>query len=367
METNIDLDHIERIEQLQYDAINFKPIPYLPLTIRTTPDGFDQVPMSEAYHNPELMLYNEILWSTMHSTYNSVRLKDDGPLMVRSNHGVGIIATMFGCESQIFGDQMPWVTHIDTDAAKKAFTNGVPDLAGGLGGEVCEFYDYFRRRLDAYPKCAKAIRLQQPDLQGPYDIMHLIIGNEAFLLPYDDPEFTREMLDIITQTYIAYRRRLDPLLYDSIHDAVFVHGFCVGGKVFIKADTATANLSDEAFGELEADYDRIILEAFADEGGGGLHTCGVFRTGCAEKLKTPLLSCLNLGNPERNDFNEAYEFWSGQKTALIGWGFNMFYDDYHVNALGNVKTGVTLMAKAHDIESGKEILKRHREKGLSDN
>ena len=91
MEAHIDLAHLAEIEDLQYDAIRYRDVARLPLNVRIPHEGYEQAPLAIAYHDPEKMLYNEILWSSIHSAYGSVRTRDDGPLMVRSNHGIGVI------------------------------------------------------------------------------------------------------------------------------------------------------------------------------------------------------------------------------------------------------------------------------------
>ena len=93
---------------------------------------------------------------------------------------------------------------------------GVPDLDQALGKKVKETYQYYHERLKPYPKCHQAIHITQPDLQGPYDILHLILGNEAFILPFDSPALTKYVIDVITETYIAFRRFIDPYLTDRV-------------------------------------------------------------------------------------------------------------------------------------------------------
>lgn len=365
MEENIDLEHIKKIEQLQYDAINYKKIDHLPLTIRTTPDGFNQIPLDEAYNDPEKMLYNEILWSTMHSSYNSVRTKDDGALQVRSNHGIGIIASLFGCKSLIKNNEMPWVEHLSLEEARKVIGKGVPELNRALGKEVIQTYQYYHQRLKEYPKCYEAIRITQTDMQGPYDIMDLIVGNEAFLLPYDDPEFLKEALDVIAQTYIDFRKFIDPYLTDKVgEDAVFVHGFCCGGKILSKADTASAILSAEMYYDFEATPTQKIMEAFKNEGGGSLHYCGEQKPWHYEKMYNEHLRCINFGNPEMQDLKKAYDFWSKRKVGIIGWGFNQEYSFIDDIFKQKIKTGMTLMTTAKTVEEGKEILKKYRERSM---
>ncbi|MFO7611686.1 MAG: hypothetical protein R6W99_04255 [Clostridia bacterium] len=370
MEKNIDPAHMARVEKLQYDAINFHEIDRIPLTICTAPEGFRPIPLEQAYHNPEKMLYNEILSSTTHSSYNSVRMKDDSPLMIRSNHGIGIIASLFGCKSTIFNDQMPWVAHISLSEAKKAFSNGVPELDCELGRVVVETCMYYRERLKEYPRCTRWIRITQPDLQGPYDILHLIVGSEAFMLPLDDPALASHMVDVIADTYIAYRKFIDPYLNDSYGgDATFVHGYCIGGKVLLKADTGTANLSPEMYILYEGIPGMKIIRAFEDSGGGSLHYCGGPKKWHNSVIFSEKLGCLNFGNPEMHDLSHEYSCLKEKKVAIVGWGNTQEYPDVRKAFMTGdrgepVKTGLTLMSMADDIEQGKRILDSHR--ALSD-
>lgn len=362
MEENIDLEHIKRAEKLQYDCMMYRDIPHLPLTIRNTPDGFEQIVLEEVFNSPELMLYNELLWSTMHSSYNSVRTKDDCPLMIRANFGIGLFSSLFGTKTTCRGNEMPWVEHTSWDEAVKRLSNGVPDLNTDLAGRVVEYCQYFDQRLSEYPKCHKAIRIQQPDMQGPYDVLHLLLGDSAFFCVYDDPKATHEMLEVISQTYIAYRKFLQPYLSGTYEngDACYAHGFLLGGQVLLKADTAVANLSPAMCEEFELQYERKILDAFEDEGYGSIHCCGLIIPDTMDKLLESNCRSFNFGNPEKHDVMELYNKFAAKKMSLIGFGFNQFYDEYHVDFIDKVPTGISLMAKARSVDEAKEILKRHR-------
>lgn len=369
MEENIDLNHVKNIEQLQYDSINFKEIDRLPLTIRTKPEGFKQLPLDESYYNPEKMLFNELLCSTVHSSYNSVRIKDDCPLMIRPNYGVGIIASMFGCKSLIFNNQMPWVEPINIEAAKKTFSKGIPDIKSALGKRVIDTYQYYHDRLKSYPKCYKAIHITQPDLQGPFDILHLIIGEEAFFLPYDEPEILKDMLRVISQTYVAFRKEVDPLLTDRLNDSVFAHGFCCGGKVLIKADTPTALLSPEMFSRYEVVYDKYILDSFESLGGGSYHYCGAPKPWHNKLICKKNLRCINYGNPEMHELEKTYSWAKKNRIAIVGWENPNGYDDLrntikYADRGGPVKTGLTIMCISENTKNGIEIIKRHREMAM---
>jgi hypothetical protein len=367
MERNIDLDHLAEIEQLQYDAIKYRDIERLPLSIRTEHDGFTQVPYEAAFNDPEKMLYNEILCSTVNSCYNSVRLKDDGPLMIRSNHGTGIIPSLFGCKTYIGGGRTQGVSQISIDEAKKRFNRGVPELNQGLAKQVIETYKYFHEKLRPYPKCCKGIHITQPDMQGPYDTLHHIIGNDAFILPFDEPEAAKNMIDIIAETYIAFRRLLDPYLTDGINgDAVFVHGLCAGGKVLIKADVAIANLSPESYQKYEGEPDMRIMKAFEKQGGGSLFYCGGSKKWHNHNVLNGYLRCIHYGNPEMHDLKAEYACFKKNKVAIAGWGYNQEYQFIRKTILTGdggapVKTGLTLTCLANSIKQSKEIIARHKE------
>jgi len=367
MEENIDLNHIAQIEQLQYDAIKYRKVDRIPLTILTEHDGFEQAPYEESFYDPEKMLYNELLRSTVHSCYNSVRLKDDGPLMIRSNHGAGIIASLFGCKTHVAAGRMPCVQQISVEEARKRFLKGVPDLYQALAKQVVDTCSYYRGRLKQYPKCSKAIRITQPDLQGPYDTLHFILGNEAFILPFNEPDTAKQMVDIIAQTYVALRRYIAPCLTDEINkDAVFVNGVCAAGKVLIKADAGVANLSPEYYQIYEGEPDRSIMEAFQDEGGGSISYYGGPKNWYNNRIYNEHLGCLHFGNPEMHDLKTEYSFFKARKVAIVGWGYNQDYQFIKKALLTGdsgapVKTGMTFICEAIDIEHGKEILARYKD------
>lgn len=366
MEAHIDLAHLAEIEDLQYDAIRYRDVVRLPLTVRIPHDGYAQAPLTAAYYDPEKMLYNEILWSSIHSSYGSVRTGDDGPLMIRSNHGIGVIPSLFGCKPVIFNDEMPWVEPMSVDRAKKIFAKGVPELDQSLGKKVRETYQYYHERLKGYPKCRQAIHIVQPDLLGPYDILHHIIGNEAFILPFDSPALTKYIIDVITDTY-AFRKFIDPYLTDSAHgDAVFAHGLYVGGKVLIKADIGAANLSPEIYQRYEGEPDTVIMKEFEQSGGGSLHYCGGAKNWHNSKIMNPYLRCINYGNPELHDLSREYAFLKQRHVAIVGWGNNKGYarilKDIETGDAGTpIMTGVTLMCEAGDVREARDIIRRHRD------
>lgn len=365
MEENINLDFVREIENLHYDAINFKRIDRLPLTVCIAPEGFDQVPSEIAFENPEMMLFNEILFSELNSSYNSVRIKDDSPLMIRSNHGIGIVASMFGCKSSVCTNQTSKGKPLTLDEAKKVFSKGVPSVKNGLGKKVIDTYTYYHERLKSYPKCYRAIHITQPDILGPYDILNLIIGDEALSLPHKNADLTKYMIDVITHTCINFRKEVDLLLTDKINDAVFANSFCCGGRILIKASLAAKNLSPEMYELYEAEPNSCILSAFSGQGGGSIHYPGMPKPWYKNAILDKDLKCVYYANSDMYNLQEEYTYYKEHNVALVGWGTNQEYsqikESIKVSDNGRpILTGMTLICKADTLDNGAQLIKSHR-------
>jgi hypothetical protein len=293
-------------------------------------------------------------------------LKDDFPPHIRSNHGIGILSSLFGARCRIINDNMPWVEHMEPGALRAAVGKGVPDLDQALGARVLGTYRFYLEKLKGYPKCYRCVRITQPDLQGPFDIAHLLMGNDVFFSVVDEPDLVHELLAVVTETYIAFRNLIDPLLTDRAGDgAVYLHGCLFGGMVLIKDDTAIINLSEQMHRSFSKAYNDRIFEAF---GGGSLHYCGPTRMWAHGAIDNPDLRGVNHGNPELQDLAAEHAYWSGRKVPLLLWGDSLclepkdrpFLDD--IRSLG-IRTGMTLAIRVKNRDEARRVLDRHREGG----
>ncbi|MHB8277076.1 MAG: uroporphyrinogen decarboxylase family protein [Candidatus Humimicrobiaceae bacterium] len=361
IEENIDIGHVEEVEKLHIDAINYKSVPYLPLSLLCPLD--DKYPLFlyiDAYNNPEKMLYNELLWSFL-SNLNNVRIKDYFPMQIRSNHGVGIIASLFGVSCKVINDNMPWVDHFNNDEEiLNIIENGIPKFDSALLHKVLLAHQCYIEILRKYPKCFKAIHITQPDLQGPFDIAHLLVGEKIFYVVYDNPKLIHRLLGLITETYIGVRNFIEPYLTDKAGaDAVYVHGSIYRGRVVIKDDTAAITLSREMYNEFSKYYNEKIFKAFQ---AGSLHHCGQERSWHFSSFDCENLAGMNYGNPEMHELKKTYDFWKERKVPIIWWGYNQDYSFLNEVYNLNIKTGMSLAAKVNNLKEAKEILKKHTER-----
>lgn len=300
IEQQINPQHMLATEARHLRAMNFETIDYLPLTVTYPRDeSIEPFPYAQEFSNPDIMLFNE-LSCIRNNVLNSVRLGDDYPLQVRSNHGLGIISSIFGCKIKITGNEMPWVIQMEgLERIRQIVHNGVPDPSAGLGQRVYDTCDNMREILSEYPKCGKYIHITQPDMQGPFDNLHLMLGSEMFCYLYDEEELMKELLEMITEEIIKFKKFIMPVVNDyADENKIYIHGGIYSGNILLKEDTATANISMEMYEKFAKPYNQKLFDTF---GTGSIHYCGAPKKWHYTQMLSQNLSCLNFGNSEYHD------------------------------------------------------------------
>lgn len=368
IEENIDLEHQQKMEILHVKVNKFEPVTFLPLSILPEAGDFFQYgeksnlyPYQEAFNDPEKMMYNELIKTVFTgSIVNSIQMNDYFPLQIRSNHGIGIIASMFGMKTRILNDMLPFVIPIrDHDEIKKIIQRGIPDFKTGLGQKVYDTHQFYHEKLKKYPKCAQGIKITHPDMQGPFDIAHQIIGSDIFLLLYDKRDLIHELLELITQTYIEYRKFIESHYHlndQTDEEMIYIHGDICYGKVVIKDDTPQVSLSPKMYEEFAWKYNERIFNKFK----GTYHCCGRINDHIYSLLdQNQNVKGINYGNPEYHDIKEIYQKNKG-KRSIYTWGWNQDYS-YLKEILEDkeIRTGITLACKVKNIEEGKRILSKY--------
>jgi hypothetical protein len=250
------------------------------------------------------MLVNELVgpgmvWGTgSPSIVNSVWLKDDLPLQIRANYGIGIIGSLFGAVTRVVEDNMPWVQPIGPASLSQALDRGMPDLGGGLLPRALETMAYYRETLDAYPRCRKAIHVTQTDLQGPFDVAAQLWGSEIFTAFQDSPEFLKAVLELVADVYVQVSRVVAGASTESAgEDCIYLHFSICRGNCLLKDDSSTM-LSPRTYVRFIRPANERALMAL---GGGGIHWCGSGQHWRAEFVDTHGLMSIDWGNPERLD------------------------------------------------------------------
>lgn len=270
---------------------------------------------NETLDNFELMALQQFQSASDNLAQGSGRIMN-----IRCNYGTPILAMPFGVKLFIMPDDTdtlpachPRTGGIDT--MKAIVDRGIPDLKKDpYTQKVFEMGRRYVALKAKYPKISKYVQTYHPDMQGPTDICELIWGSDLFVDLYDVPDLVKNLLDIITQTYIQYMRewiQLVPLREDGFS----VHwNMLFKGPLMLRDDSAM-NLSPEMFHEFIRPYDERLLREF---GGGAIHACGKVDHFAPILPLMPHLTSFNLSQPHLNDMEVVFKNTVDRGIVIVG-------------------------------------------------
>lgn len=248
---------------------------------------------------------------------SSMLAEGDGRLLcVRCNYGTGILPTLFGAELFVMDaktNTLPTVRPMGRGAIERLVERGLPDLHAGLGGKVFAMAGHYRRVFAPYPKIKQYVTIYHPDTQGPMDIVELLWGSELFTDVVDRPDLVHALLDLVTETYIAFmhewQRRIAPENGHAVHWSLLHRG-----RIMLRDDSAM-NFSPAMFDEFIRPYEQRCLDEF---GGGAIHFCGRGDHWIGRLSSMRGVFAVNLSQPECNDMEAIYRGTVDEGVNLIG-------------------------------------------------
>ena len=253
--------------------------------------GLKRHNLKEIHFDSQKMLENELL-GALRAVYG----RADAVPSVRANMGCSVFPSLLGVTPRLFEDMMPWVKE---HLSKEQILQMKPaDI------QICNDFEialnhmaYMRDKLQDSP-----LRIFPPDLQGPFDMAHIVYGDDIFYDIYDDPEFVHYLLDLCCHAIIFGMEKCLPLMYGSdkliAHYSSLVMPRSMGG-LKISEDTSTL-LSPDTIDEFVVPYTKRVLDRF---GGGYIHYCGKNDHLYKAMLGIDNAYGLNFGNPEMHDMD----------------------------------------------------------------
>lgn len=241
--------------------------------------------IGEEWHSDECTLQNGLRGAAA-----AANAGGDSTPAIRANLGVGIGATPFGVQYEVFDDKMPWVTgHVALTDLDDFDADTCP--LGAVAETAVARSRYLAEHLAGSgitPFCF--------DLQSPFDLAHLVVGDALFLAMYDDPDRVHQLLDNCTRMLIRLTRLYKEAVGEPF-DGGRHGGFAMRGGIRICEDTTTL-LSEEQIQTFAVPYTRRALQAF---GGGWIHYCGKNDHLYQAVLEMPECYTFNFGNPDMHD------------------------------------------------------------------
>ncbi len=137
------------------------------------------------------------------------------------------------------------------------------------------------------------IHLFQANNQGLFDAAYLLWGQEIYFAMHDEPELVHALMDLITQTTIAFVRRQKEVMGEPPNE-MYHWWYRVPAGVRV-VDDVTFNLSPAMYVEFCRPYAQQL---FANFGGGYIHYCGHILKSQELRLGTPGLRGVEMGGEE---------------------------------------------------------------------
>ena len=314
LEQLLDPDWVVESDAVQQALWEGRPFSRLPCIVSTpTPPDWPSYPFTERWDDVEKQFIH-----LMGGNYVGALLRDDRALHLEPDYGVVTIPELFGVESEVTDEGLAMSKGLnDVEKVRALVERGVPAFDNPLSRKIEEFEDFGRVVLSQYPKLRDLVHWNIPNIQGPFDLACLIWGRDIYLALYDEPELIERLMDLVTDTYIAYgthhKQRLG-LPMDSAYHCAGVR--LVHGGVRICNDSSVL-VGGEVYRTLSKPRD---LRAFAPFHGGWVHYCGNGNHFIGDLLDMEPVHYLHLGNPDDHDLVEIARRIAGKDKVLIWSG-----------------------------------------------
>ena len=244
---------------------------------------------------------------------------DDGIPAARADLGTTLFPSGLGLKTSLGENSHPWlIEHLDL-----AGYAGRSELAEGLAerGEFPLAAAFYRRLRDERRagRLPAAVLPYVPDNQGIFDLTHLVAGSELFYAFADDPALLQAAQERSLELFLAGSRYFKELLGED--ERCMVHGHGMPSAVWFP-DTGIRISEDSCTLISKADIEKFCLpfieRAVRPFGRGFLHFCGRHEDFLKMAAENPLISTVNLGNPELYDLEELFRLCGRTGTVYFG-------------------------------------------------
>lgn len=356
----LDADRQEEIDTRHRRALDWEPVDRLPVIVALpTPRElrFTPYPHGEIFHDPEKMLFNELVYAFNTSIASRDVLADDLPCTIRANFGTGVIASLFGAPVEQVADNPPWIRHDGgNDTTLETVLDHDPlDFTNDWCSQVLETYRFYQAVLSEYPELQRLVRVVLPDLQGPFDNLELAVGSGLFIDLCTNQDLVSRALEAMAAAQVGLARHLAPYLSETSDSYAHQHATMIKGTILLR-DDSTILMSPETYRKVVAPHDERVMREL---GGGGIHSCGTADAHLPAYLELPSLRCLDLGQSEMNDLDRLYPKLRKSRVPLTR--VNVSRDDLATaRIMERFPTGLALRYHADSIRHANETLEAYR-------
>ncbi len=310
---NFDYGHIQRSRERQCRAWRGEKldVPLLFIGDKLSPEQerITEYDLQQIFTDKTKMLCREARGAC--ATGNG---RSDSVPSIRANLGTGIMLACLGLEQETFPDKMPWLHERLTKAQISKLTPDDIKQRGSFARGM-EMMRYFKETIgDSLPIFAM-------DTQGPFDLAHLMMGDDIFLELYDDPPFIHHLMGICLEIGIRTHRWMKDAIGEPMtahHHSNSIYSDSFGIRI---CEDTTALLGNEQIREFAIPYSKRLAREF---GNAWVHYCGYNEFLTDAILEQPEFKALNFGHipgheHEIDFFANMEKFAKAQKINFNGW------------------------------------------------
>ena len=319
-------------------------------------------PVSEAVNDPAKMLTNE-LRRGFSAIDDWLEVKDDRPLQVRPNFGIGLVASVFGAAVEVVGDNPPWVRPIEENVLSYVprfldrFDPSTAHTAGWLP-RVAETLDYYRTTFAEYSRVASSVAISLPDLQGPFETAAMIWGSDIFAALITDAGLVDRFVEAVGSTMVHLHAWLRSWIGRELLPDGFSHqhGSIIRGNLLLRCDS-NLMMSPEMYERQVFKHDRRVL---SELGGGSYHSCGRWKQNIPLVLSAPEVGSIDFGSNQShmNDIDEVHAMARPGRKHLNLVSVTA-RELTNRTALERFPTGATLQCLVNTVGSAAQIMREY--------
>lgn len=329
-------DNLANYERFSSDPENARP-----MILIFTPVQRDCT-IREMTHDPRKMLK----WG-LDSIRSHLLVGDDAIPALRVEFGTGQVAHAYGCGLYEQENDMPCASGHVLSSPEEVEELVNPSLTAGRFGELEEYVAFFRENAPDF------VRMQIPDIQGPFNNAHLIRGNDILYDFYDAPEMVDLLLSKVTDYLIDLAKRMKTVCAMEPDFFCDWSGWWRGNARI--SNCSLHMISTEFYTEFIQKYDQKFLDAV---GGGRIHYCGTHDDGLFDAF-------FSMKNMWGVDYDGAYhDLWELSERAPRQMTLLQYMKRPQVERLlqGDwpKKRNIILQVFAGSVEEGRDLYRRLR-------
>jgi hypothetical protein len=247
---------------------------------------------AQAFRDPDSMTFQQLRGAL--SVLNAAA---DGVPSVRVNFGTGVLLSCLGLEQLVFPDKMPWLQdHLTPQQAQKLTIDDI-QIRGSFARGL-EVMKHFRQTL------GDSVPVYCMDTQGPFDLAHLLLGDEIFYLMTDEPKLLHHVMEICLELGIRAHRWMKEVSGEAngaLHHSNDLYAENMGIRI---CEDTTAIISPQAMDEFAMPYTRRLAKTFE---GAWVHYCGRNDHLTKRILEIPEVRGINFGHIPGHESDHDFE------------------------------------------------------------